>query len=161
MQFRQLLAGCQLLVHLLVFATTNAVETAAASSAELLPYPRSQYPTGGLPGAKELFVISEANITGKSDQVTAQTLSGVLARVSPVDEDTTVFWLHYLQSNHGLQFDFRFLGDLKGLLKHFAQNVSGYVKYDPSTKSTNAALIRCAAGEVWTTFILSPSYLKY
>ena len=37
--------------------------------------------------------------------------------------------------------------DLPGLIARFAGNASGFVAYDPATRSTNAALIRCAASD--------------
>eukprot|EP01051_Picozoa_sp_SAG22_P012179 SAG22_NODE_1243_length_5022_cov_3.983953_4_plen_148_part_00 len=103
-------------------------------------------------------------MTQKSDQVTLQTLAGLLARTSPriytiksaspaltnrsVDDDTTVFWLADLQAEPwSLQFSFKYLHDLPGLLGHFRKDIAGYVKYDTTTKSTNAALIRCAASD--------------
>ena len=71
-----------------------------------------------------------------------------------VNNDTTVYWLHDLADNHGIVFDYTYLADLPGLLKHFlgdgaaaAHNLTGYVKYDTTTKSTNAALTRVAASD--------------
>ena len=52
----------------------------AADADDLLPYPRSQVPTGQ---AGPIFVISETSIPAKEDQVTLHTLAGVLARHSP------------------------------------------------------------------------------
>lgn len=93
--------------------------------------------------------------------MTIQTLAGNLARYTPkiytiksqttemtnitINDDTTVFWLHDLVKFHGLQFDETYIHDHLGLLKRFASNITGFVVYDPSTQSTNAALIRCAA----------------
>ena len=36
---------------------------------------------------------------------------------------------------------------MRGVIAHFASSISGFVVYDPSTQSTNAALIRCAASD--------------
>ena len=124
-----------------------------------LPYPRSEVPTGQ---AGQIFVFSEASVPARADQVTLQTLAGVISRHSPriytiksattkltptsVDDDTTVFWLHDLAQHHGIAFNESYLHDLSGLVGHFADDyLTGFVKYDPSTASTNAALIRCAA----------------
>ena len=62
-----------------------------------------------------------------------------------LNEDTTVFWLHDLVKHHGVAFDETYIHSHRGLLRHFASNISGFVAYDPSSQSTNAALIRCAA----------------
>ena len=107
------------------------------------------------------FVISETSLPAKADQVTLQTLSGQLARHSPriytiksanasltpesINDDTTVFWLHDLAVHHNILFNFTYLHNPRGLLRLFAHNISAYVLYDPTTLSTNAALIRCAA----------------
>ena len=102
-------------------------------------------------------------------QVTLQTLAGVLARHSPriytvtaapgsVDDlktDASLFWLEQIQSDassyNNLEFDDTYLHDFKGLLAHVvaaeAGVVDGFVKYDPATNSTNAALIACAASD--------------
>lgn len=128
-----------------------------------LPYPRSTHQTGK--AGEPVYVISEAAISAKADQVTVQTMAGVLARYSPrvytiksmsaelspttVDDDTSVFWLHDLAEQHGVQFNYTYLTDPRGLIAMFAKRedpeITGFVSYDPSTKSTNAALIRCAA----------------
>ena len=49
-------------------------------SDDLLPYPRSEIPTGR---DGPIFVVSETAIAAKPDQVTLETLAGVLARRSP------------------------------------------------------------------------------
>jgi hypothetical protein len=133
-----------------------------ACSAVSLPYPRSIVPTGQ---AGPIFVVSESNISTLADKVTLQTLAGVVARHSPriytiksaspalkptsMDQDTTVFWLHDLAEHHGIEFNYTYLSSIHGLLRFFASNVSGFVAYDPNnpSQSTNAALIRCAAGD--------------
>ena len=132
---------------------------ALGSNAEtLLPYAKSVIPTGQ---AGPIFVISETSLSAKADQVTLQTLSGQLARYSPriytiksanasltpesINDDTTVFWLHDLAEHHNILFNFTYLHNPRGLLRLFAHNISAYVLYDPTTLSTNAALIRCAA----------------
>ena len=102
-------------------------------------------------------------MSAQADKVTLQTLAGVLSRHSPriytiksptaemtpttVDDDTTVFWLHDLVKYHGLVFNYSFLHDVPGIIRHFAANISGFVKYNPNSASTNAALIRCAAAD--------------
>ena len=139
-----------MLVHL--------ISVVSALPNSTLPYPRSEVQTGQ---AGPIFVVSEASIAARADQVTLQTLAGVIARHSPrvytiksatteltpatVNDDTTVFWLHDLATHHGITFNETFLHDLAGLIRHFAHTLTGFVKYDPSTASTNAALIRCAA----------------
>jgi hypothetical protein len=142
-------------------ALVSALAVAHSLASEVdLPYPRSAVPTGQ---AGPIFVVSEHNISAQADQVTLQTLAGMLARDSPriytikgespaltptsADDDTTVFWLHDLATHHGVQFDYTYLHSLHGLLAMFAPNVTGFVAYDPATQSTNSALIRCAAQE--------------
>ena len=84
-----------------------------------LPYPRSAIPTGQ---AGVIYVLSEANISARADQVSLQTLAGTLARHSPriytiksaspaltptsMNDDTTVFWLNDLIQHHALHFDY-------------------------------------------------------
>jgi len=118
-----------------------------------LPYPRSARPTG----ASQIYVVLTAGLE-HADQVTLQTLAGAAARdtpriytvdsdpASPAKDDTTVFWLRELQSTTKLAFSMRFLRDFEGLLRHLAADgtLAGYVRYGPE-RSTNAALIRCAA----------------
>ncbi len=127
---------------------------AALLSADDLPYPRSTYAAGSV---GDVFVVSTTTLS-HDDQVTLQTLAGVLARTAPriyvIDSspaqpdpsDTTVFWLRQLQAQTNITFSQEFEdGDLTGLLALFASNISGYVRYSGQTLSTNAALIRCAA----------------
>ena len=122
----------------------------------LLPYPRSLHPAGSL---GSLYVFPITNLSNPVDVVTVETLAGVLARTSPTiyvttaslssTSDTTVFWLHQLQARHSgsVSFDETTFadGDLQKLLRHFRSNITGYVKFNPSTNSTNTALIYCAA----------------
>ena len=95
--------------------------------------------------------------------MTIATLSGNIARHSPkiytiksqngkitntsVDEDTTVFWLHDLKTHHNISFNYTYMHDMNGLIRHFADIINGIVIYDPKSLSTNAALIRCAAND--------------
>ena len=124
-----------------------------------LPYPSSKIPTGQ---DGQIYVFSEYNQT-LPDRVTIATLSGNIARHSPkiytiksqngkitntsVDEDTTVFWLHDLKTHHNISFNYTYMHDINGLIRHFANNINGIVIYDPKSLSTNAALIRCAAND--------------
>jgi hypothetical protein len=135
--------------------------TASDAKIENLPYAKSQLPTGQ---DGQIYVFSEYNQT-LPDIVTVTTLSGVIARHSPkiyriksetptlsnasVDDDTTVFWMHDLATHHDISFNFSYLHDVKGLVRHFLNNIKGVVVYDPDPKSvsTNAALIRCAAND--------------
>ena len=123
---------------------------AAAALVDDLPYPRSLSPSSSV------YVVSTAAIE-KDDQVTLQTLAGVLARsapaiytvasdpAAPAADDTTVFWLRQLEARTSITFHYDYLHDFRSLLTRFAPNVTGYVRYSPQTKSSNAALIRCAA----------------
>ena len=124
---------------------------AAELLADDLPYPRPHIP---LNANATVFVVLTANLS-HSDQVTLQTLAGGLARNTPriytVDslptapdtDDTTVLWMDELAKT--IKFDPAYLTDFRGLLRHFAAEIGGYVRYDPQSGSTNAALIRCAA----------------
>ena len=125
-------------------------------SDSLLPYPRSLHPAGSL---GSLYVFPITNLANPVDVVTVETLAGVLARTSPTiyvtatalsaSSDTTVFWLRQLQARHSgsVSFDETTFadGDLQKLIRHFQSNITGYVTFDPSTNSTNTALIYCAA----------------
>ena len=125
------------------------VTTSALLEPEDLPYPRSVAP------ATSVYVASTANLS-HDDQVTLQTLAGVIARQAPaiytVDSapsdpdpnDTTHFWLRQLKELTSIAFHDDFLDDFPGLLAHFAKELTGYVRYNP-TNATNSALIRCAA----------------
>ncbi len=78
------------------------------------------------------------------DQVTLQTLSGVLPRsmpaifavdsdpAAPVAGDTTVFWLRQLEARTRIAFIYDYFNNFSSLLTHFATNVTGYVHYDPA-----------------------------
>ena len=128
-----------------------------------LPYPTSTYQTGQ---DGPIFVFSEYN-QSLPDRVTVATLSGNIARHSPkiyvikspnatltntsYNDDTTVFWLHDLAIHHNISFNFTYMHDVQGLLRHFVSNIHGVVVYDPTTLSTNAALIRCAANDGFIT----------
>ena len=136
-----------------------------------LPYPSSSIPTGG---DGQIYVWSVYNQT-LPDRVTVSTLSGVLARRSPkiyviksqdptltntsFNDDTTV-WLHDLSTHHNISFNLTYLHNFTGLLDHFRRSVHGVVAYDPDSKSTNAALIRCAANEGYIA-AGSPSTLSF
>ena len=116
-----------------------------------LPYPRSATP------ASHVQVVSTTGLS-HDDAVTLQTLAGVLARdqpqlytidspspTHPVEGDTTVFWLHEMVKHGMITVSYEHLSDFPALLGHFAPKISGFVTYDPSRGSTNAALIYCAA----------------
>ena len=143
-----------------VIVVTVCGVTLGSNPETLLPYAKSVVPTGQ---AGPIFVISETSLPDKPDQVTIQTLSGQLARYSPriytiksanisltsesINDDTTVFWLHDLAEHHNVSFNLTYLHNPRGLLRLFSKNISAFVVYDPTTLSTNAALIRCAAEE--------------
>jgi hypothetical protein len=140
-------------------AQCDTTATSAAAAIDL-PYPRAAVPTGQ---AGPIFVISQASISSQADQATLGTLQGVVARHSPriytiksaspklqpdsVDTDTTVFWLHDLETHHGLTFDYTHLNDLPALITLFSSNLTGFVAYSQASGSTNAALTRCAASD--------------
>ena len=131
---------------------------AASAAPPLLPYPRSTRAAGE--GDDVVFIVSNANLS-RTEQVTVSTLSGVLARDSPRlyrlntpegdPTDTTHLWLNVLRNTTTIEFDDTTLlpstlaGSIETLLAHFSRNISGFVLYDPTTNSTNAALITCAA----------------
>ena len=132
--------------------------TATAPSPALLPYPRALYPAGSL---GPMFVVRSDNLTS-GEIVTLQTLSGVLARVSPtiytvhsdptanatVTTDNTVFWLRRIQAQKIPISLSHADGDLGGLLRRFRANITGYILFDTTQKnSTNAALIHCAGAK--------------
>jgi hypothetical protein len=126
----------------------TCLSVAIASPGGLLPYPRSEVPTGQ---AGAVYVVSETNISSTADKVTIQTLAGVLARHSPriytiksadptftptcMNDDTTVFWLNDLESHHNITFDYTYLSNSRGLLQLFADSLSGFVAYDPNTQT--------------------------
>jgi len=131
-----------------------------SSAATEYPWPSSARPTGDEP----LLVVSTKNLA-KADVVTVETLSGALAREAPRiftiggelsdTSDANTFWLTRLRDAHNVTLDTRFLHDVPGLLKSFAQAaaatsqqkplIRGFVRYSEATNSTNAALIACAA----------------
>eukprot|EP00940_MAST-03C_sp_MAST-3C-sp2_P002449 g2449.t1 len=136
------------------------VTTASSLETSAFPYPKSTFPAGDL---GPLFVVSTQNVTERADIVTLQTLAGVLARTSPSiyvvssdpsvsgseNADSTIFWLKEMQRQHPtLDISFRHLrGDLIGLLQRFRSNITGYVRFDPTTNSTNAAINYCAGAQ--------------
>eukprot|EP01079_Euglenida_sp_SAG-EU17-18_P000923 gene923-2577_t len=111
----------------------------------LLPYPRSATPPGA---AGPVYVVNSGDFKNSGDTVTLQTLAGALARAmpqvytvksvppshggpsvppNPADGDTTVFWLQQLESRTRIPFDYTFLSDFPGLLRHFARNITGAI----------------------------------
>jgi len=144
-----------------VFTALSSAVYVSAVASDVLPYPRSATPTG----SSAIHIVDASNLTDHADQVTLQTLAGVLARNTPgiytvtaapgtVDDlktDASLFWLEQMQSDassyNNLTFDDTYLHDFHGLLAKEAGVVDGFVKYDPTTNSTNAALIACAASD--------------
>ena len=130
-------------VLLYCIGTFNIIGALTTSFDEslLFPYARSVSPTG----SELIYVISETAIPHQGDQVTIQTLSGLLARDTPriytikskfpnltnvsIDNDTTVFWLNDLETHHGIKFSFQYLHDPESLINEFIDEIKGYVIY--------------------------------
>ena len=129
----------------------------AASSLGYAPYPTPLSPTGTAP----LFLVS-GNGLSDADRTTLATLSGLLARDTPqiyaIDADPRPFdptnpnaydlWLSELETHYSVKTDASYLHDFNGLLSHFIANASaivGYVRFNETDGSANAAFSYCAA----------------
>ena len=129
----------------------------AASSLGYAPYPTPLSPTGTAP----LFLVSRNGLSN-ADRTTLATLSGLLARDTPqiyaIDADPRPFdptnpnaydlWLSELETQYSVKTDASYLHDFNGLLAHFIANASaivGYVRFNETDGSANAAFSYCAA----------------
>jgi hypothetical protein len=129
----------------------------AASSLGYAPYPTPLSPTGTAP----LFLVSRNGLSD-ADRTTLATLSGLLARDTPqiyaIDADPRPFdptnpnaydlWLSELETQYSVKTDASYLHDFNGLLSHFIANASaivGYVRFNETDGSANAAFSYCAA----------------
>ena len=84
--------------------------------------------------------------------------------------DSSVFWLQQITSEsssyNNIEFDNTYLHDFTGLLANVAatdtdSTIDGFVRYDPSTNSTNAALIACAASDANLLAVGSATMASY
>ena len=107
-------------------------------------YPRSLKPPS------TLYVYSDSSL-GLEDglAVTLLTLGGGLARTQPMfyrvpkgypGTDSYNLWLTQMEERCNVQVDLSFLDDAFGLLTKFKRNISGYVMYNSTDNSVNAAL---------------------
>ena len=116
----------------------------AASAESRFSYPRSLKPPS------TLFVYSDSSL-GSEDGliVTLLTLGGGLARTQPMfyrvptgypGADSYNLWLSRMEERCNVQADLSFLDDAFGLLTKFKSKISGYVLYNSTDNSVNAAL---------------------
>ena len=120
------------------------------------PYPAPARPLGTLP----LRVVSHEGLSS-ADKTTLETLSGLLARdtpqvyvvdhdgaLDPTDPDAYDLWLEQLREVYGAKTDTTFLHDFPGLIESYAGAsgpIEGYVVYNETDGSTNAAFTYCAS----------------
>jgi hypothetical protein len=100
------------------------------------PYPVSQKPD-------TVFVIDDNNFSD-TELLTIQTLQGVLAQTKPriyrVRGDGYPLWLSDLKNYYGINTNYTFSADLKGLLSFFKNDINGYILTNGTQPSVDVAI---------------------
>eukprot|EP00043_Microstomoeca_roanoka_P018676 m.202133 g.202133 ORF g.202133 m.202133 type:complete len:573 (+) comp16872_c5_seq2:10808-12526(+) len=96
------------------------------------------------------------SVLSAADVVTYQTLAGGLSRETPrlyrvvngvndVPADSYALWLQQLVQNNQVRINTTYLNDFPGVVKMFSNEIKGYVTFNVSSESVNAAITFCAA----------------
>lgn len=102
----------------------------------------SPYPVSSVPDT--LFVVADAGFT-EGQRLTVETLQGMLAKEKPEiyrreEGSGYEIWLNDLVERYGVVADYSFEGDYEGLLRHFKNEIDGYILCDPQSNSGNVAI---------------------
>ncbi|MBI9071108.1 MAG: hypothetical protein JEY94_05900 [Melioribacteraceae bacterium] len=99
------------------------------------PYPASSKPD-------TLYIIEDPNFTD-SQLITIQSLQGLLAQTKPriyrLSPGSYSDWLYDLKSNYGVKTIYTYSADFEGLLKHFKNEIDGYILTKPGQTSIHYA----------------------
>ncbi|EGD74085.1 hypothetical protein PTSG_05777 [Salpingoeca rosetta] len=90
------------------------------------------------------------------DIVTYETMAGFLGRTTPqlyrlntnvTGPESYAIWLRFMMKNYGVTVNSTFLNDLPAAVRFFAPQMRGFVTFNASTESLNAAITYCAASD--------------